>query len=104
MFNKIKEIFINNKKEINSNEDLKTINENIKRDIKPQTVIFSEFEKEQEDNAIISYHELVNNKLNVEFIDDDINDDNELFVETTKNTYTDEEFLIELKELQTLIN
>lgn len=44
--------------------DLEAITKNIEADYKPINIELSSYEQEQENNAIISYEELVNNKDN----------------------------------------
>lgn len=46
--------------------ELEAITKAIQRDYKPQKIEFSDFEKEQEENAIISYRELLNSTKNYE--------------------------------------
>lgn len=46
--------------------ELEEITKAIQRDYKPQKIEFSDFEKEQELNAIISYKELLSNNKNYE--------------------------------------
>ena len=42
--------------------DLEKITKNIERDYKPANINLTSYEQEQEDNAIISYQELLNSK------------------------------------------
>ena len=61
---------LKNKEEIMSSEaksrrdmiDLEKITKNIERDYKPANINLTSYEQEQEDNAIISYQELLNSK------------------------------------------
>lgn len=61
---------LKNKEEIMSSEaksrrdmiDLEKITKNIEKDYKPANINLTSYEQEQEDNAIISYQELLNSK------------------------------------------
>ena len=55
-----------NKTEIDT---LESIKETIEKEYKPETIILTDYEKEQEENAIISYDELLKNKnkLNISY-------------------------------------
>ena len=57
-----------NKSEIN---ELESIKETIEKEYKPETIILTDYEKEQEESAIISYEELVNNKNKINISYDD---------------------------------
>lgn len=46
----------------NDIDDLEDIKKNIERDYKPVNIELTDYEKEQEESAIISYEELINNK------------------------------------------
>ena len=106
--------------------DLEKITRNIERDYKPVNVRLTSYEQEQEDNAIISYEELVNqmnkNKINYDtsYIHDDdidvkkVDVDNEFehVEEHVSNNHTgltcmsyekEEEFLKALKQLQSTL-
>ena len=61
-------IMENNKKNI---VDLEAITKNIERDYKPLNIELTSYEKEQEQNAIISYDELVSNAKNNNVVYDD---------------------------------
>jgi len=104
--------------------DLEKITKNIERDYKPVNISLTSFEQEQEDNAIISYQELLkqkntNNSISYDtsYINEDdldikkIDVDNEFLDEEKKvsNNHTgfslmnyekEEEFLKALKQLQ----
>ena len=62
---------------------LDEISKKIESEIKPQTVELTDYEKEQEENAIISYKELknVNNSSN----ENVVSDDTEVFLNSLKN-------------------
>ena len=107
--------------------DLEKITKNIERDYKPVNVRLTSFEQEQEDNAIISYDELVkqmnNNKINYDtsytHMDDDIDVrkidvDNEIKTSsrqvsnertglTCMSYEKEEEFLKALRQLQSTL-
>lgn len=104
--------------------DLETITQNIERDYKPLIVKLTSYEQEQEDNAVISYDELVKrkneefnydsefkNNTNVDVKKIDLENEPEVRAKETKvesgeikaslNTYEKEEdFLKALKQLQ----
>jgi len=104
--------------------DLEKITKNIERDYKPVNISLTSFEQEQEDNAIISYQELLkqkntNNSISYDtsYINEDdldikkIDVDNEFLDEEKKvsnnqtgfslmNYEKEEEFLKALKQLQ----
>jgi len=106
------------------NEDsdfLNSVKESIEKDYKPTPIKLTDYEEEQEKNAIISYEELIKNKDNYNMSYDEeynyenedisvkkINLDNKGKVENTKselqvklmNYDKEEEFLIALKQLQ----
>ena len=52
-------------------------------ELKPQTIELTDYEKEQEDNAIISYKELLNVKDKITMLDDE--EENVNFIEELKN-------------------
>ncbi len=106
--------------------DLEKITKNIERDYKPVNIRLTSYEQEQEDNAIISYDELVsqmnNNKINydvsythedddisVKKIDVDHEFKGELHVSNNRTGLTcmsyekEEEFLKALKQLQSTL-
>lgn len=66
----------------NRNDYLKTVSDKIVQELKPQTVELTDYEKEQEEHAVISYKELLSLKERIELdsVDDDIR-----FVEDLKN-------------------
>ena len=100
-------------------DNLESIKNSIEKDYKPKNIEFTDYELEQEENAIISYEELVNNKskTNISY-DENYNSDSEILVkkitvnnETNLNdtskielklmSYEKEEaFLTALKQLQ----
>lgn len=106
--------------------NLESIKNAIERDYKPEAITLTDYEKEQEDNAIISYDELVNNKnkINISYDEEYTSNTEEILVKkinisdintNTKNnsalnvrlmSYDKEEaFLEALKRLQqNLIN
>ena len=107
-------------------DDIETIKENIEKEYKPTTITLTEYETEQERNAIISYEELIKNKdkFNVSYDEEYVSDTEEISVkkisleetnykEETKsninvklmNYDSEEAFLTALKQLQhNLIN
>ena len=111
-------------KNVKERFDLESITKNISENYKPENVRLTSYEQEQEDNAIISYEELVRqtneNKLNYDtsykYEEDDIDVkkidlDNEVtestsYVSNSKPQITlmsyekEEEFLKALKQLQ----
>ena len=62
--------------------NLESIKNAIERDYKPEAITLTDYEKEQEDNAIISYDELVNNKnkINISYDEDYTSNTEEIFV------------------------
>jgi hypothetical protein len=124
-------IYINKKenktmKDTKERFDLEKITKNIERDYKPVNIRLTSYEQEQEDNAIISYDELVsqmnNNKINydvsythedddisVKKIDVDHEFKGELHVSNNRTGLTcmsyekEEEFLKALKQLQSTL-
>ena len=117
------------KNEINDNSDisyLENIKNNIEKDYNPVYSNLTEYEKEQEDSAIISYEELIKNKdkFNFSYDEEYKSNDNEINVkkinignnskDKVNNEKLDvkllnyseyEEFLVALKQLQkNLIN
>lgn len=100
---------------------LNSIKENIEKEYKPSTIKLTDYEEEQEKNAIISYEELISNKdkFSVSYDEDYKNENKEIDIkkisldntgkiEQTKselqvklmNYDKEEEFLIALKQLQ----
>lgn len=100
---------------------LESIKETIEREYKPETITLTDYEKEQEENAIISYDELIKNKnkINVTYDEDyeattnevlikkinisegKIEDENKSNLEVKLMSYDKEEaFLTALKQLQ----
>ena len=110
----------------NEMNDLENIKNTIEREYKPETVVLTDYEKEQEENAIISYDELINNKnkVNISYDEDYEADTEEVLVKKiniTENSSNEHEesllhvklmsydkeeaFLLALKQLQNnLIN
>lgn len=64
-------------------EFLQDISNKIAEELKPQTIALTDYEKEQEDNAIISYKELLNVKDKIAILDDE--EENVNFIEELKN-------------------
>ena len=62
---------------------LKEISDKMADELKPQTIELTEYEKRQEENAIISYKELINLKDKIMMLDDD--DETINFIEELKN-------------------
>ena len=62
--------------------NLESIKNAIERDYKPEAITLTDYEEEQEDNAIISYDELVNNKnkINISYDEDYTSNTEEIFV------------------------
>ena len=64
-------------------EILQDISNIMAEELKPQTIELTDYEKEQEDNAIISYKELLNVKDKITMLDDE--EENVNFIEELKN-------------------
>lgn len=100
---------------------LESIKETIEREYKPETIVLTDYEKEQEENAIISYDELIKNKnkINISYdeeyeastdevlvkkiniSDSKIENENKSSLEVKLMSYDKEEaFLTALKQLQ----
>lgn len=60
--------------------DLEKITKNIESEYKPVTIELTSYEQEQEDNAIISYEELLNNRDNGYSYDEAYKSDSDLSV------------------------
>ena len=60
--------------------DLEKITKNIESEYKPVTIELTTYEQEQEDNAIISYEELLNNRDNTYSYDEGYKSDSDLDV------------------------
>ena len=60
--------------------DLEKITKNIESEYKPVTIELTSYEQEQEDNAIISYEELLNNKDNGYSYDEGYKSDSDVSV------------------------
>lgn len=109
------------KKEDNKSDDsLHSIVKSIEKEYKPVSVNLTEYESEQEKNAIISYDELIKNKenMNISYDDEYVSNNEEVlikkisFKETTNKELPEkinvklmsyekeEEFLVALKQLQ----
>lgn len=105
------------------NEDisyLENVKKNLEEDYKPTNIELTDYEKEQEESAIISYEELIKNKdkmgisydkdyksdteeINVKkiLLTEDVNEDNNTKLDVKLMNYDKEEaFLIALKKLQ----
>ena len=67
----------------NNNNYLNEISKKIAKEIKPHTIELTDYEKEQEDNAIISYQELLNAKDKINSQDDEVETID--FIEELKN-------------------
>lgn len=111
---------------VSDNESLESIVNNIEENYKPGNITLTEYESEQEKNAIISYEELIKSKdkLNISYDEEYISDTEEISIKkiNLNNTETrvnndsklnvrlmsydkEEAFLIALKQLQqNLIN
>ena len=105
---------------VNDSESIESIIKNIESDYKPSTINLTEYETEQERNAIISYDELIKNKnnINVSYEEEYVSNIDEISVKKISLTDTnlkeynnkinvklmsydkEEEFLIALKQLQ----
>lgn len=68
-------------KKINRTDYLKQVSDQIANEIKPQTIELTDYEKEEEENAIISYKELLNVKDQIKILDDEETGD---FIEDLK--------------------
>ena len=109
------------KKEENKSDDsLHSIVKSIEKDYKPVSVNLTEYESEQEKNAIISYDELIKNKenMNISYDDEYVSNNDEVLIKKISFKETnykeepekinvklmsyekEEEFLIALKQLQ----
>ena len=114
-------IFLIRKEDVvNDNESIESIIKNIESDYKPSSINLTEYETEQERNAIISYDELIKNKnnINVSYEEEYVSNIDEVSVKKISLTETnlkeesnkinvklmsydkEEEFLIALKQLQ----
>ena len=71
------------KKEISNNDYLKELSNKLSEEIKPQTIELTDYEKKQEEQAVISYKELLKYKTNEEIIND--KEDTLNFIEELKN-------------------
>jgi len=109
------------KREENKSDDsLHSIVKSIEKEYKPVSVNLTEYESEQEKNAIISYDELIKNKenMNISYDDEYVSNNDEVLIKKISFKETDfkeepekinvklmsyekeEEFLIALKQLQ----
>ena len=77
------DIKISNNKKGTNIDYLKEISDKMADELKPQTIELTEYEKKQEENAIISYKELINLKDRIMMLDDD--DETINFIEELKN-------------------
>lgn len=114
-------LFLIRKEEVsNETENLENIVKTLEKEYKPTTVNLTEYEEEQEKNAIISYEELLNNKdkLNINYDEEYVSNIDEICVKKISLNETkvkeepakinvklmsyenEEAFLIALKQLQ----
>lgn len=74
---------------------IESIKETIEKEYKPESIILTDYEKEQEDNAIISYDELINNKnkISISYDDEYVSNTPDVLVKkiNINNTETSEE-------------
>ena len=79
---------------------IESIKESIENDYKPGSIILTDYEKEQEENAIISYEELLKNKnkVNISY-DDEYQTSSEVIVKkiNINNDYEESEHISNLK-------
>jgi len=108
------------KEEVKSDDSLHSIVKSIEKEYKPVSVNLTEYESEQEKNAIISYDELIKNKenMNISYDDEYVSNNDEVLIKKISFKETnykeepekinvklmsyekEEEFLIALKQLQ----
>ena len=74
---------VSSRKEISNNDYLKELSNKLSEEIKPQTIELTDYEKKQEEQAVISYKELLKFKNSDEIIDD--KQDTINFIEELKN-------------------
>lgn len=77
----------NSSSQINKDDYLNEISKRMAEELAPQTIELTDYEKDQEDNAIISYQELLSVKNNVSILEED-----------------DIDFIEELKKLRNSLN
>ena len=75
-------------KEDNYNE-IEEISKKLEEELKPQTIELTDYEKKQEEEAIISYQELLEAKSKNNITEDDEDFDTEKFIDELKNFRTD---------------
>lgn len=89
---------VNNLDEISTIESIK---ESIEKDYKPESIVLTDYEKEQEDNAIISYDELINNKnkISISYDDEYVSNTTDVLVKkiNINNSNSNEEYESDLK-------
>jgi len=108
------------KEEVKSDDSLHSIVKSIEKEYKPVSVNLTEYESEQEKNAIISYDELIKNKenMNISYDDEYVSNNDEVLIKKISFKETnykeepekinvklmsyekEEEFLVALKQLQ----
>jgi len=118
-------IHLMKKEEVKSDDSLHSIVKSIEKEYKPSNINLTEYESEQEKNAIISYDELIKNKenMNISYDDEYVSNNDEISIKKISLVETnfkevpekidvklmsyekEEEFLVALKQLQqNLIN
>lgn len=100
-FIKINEEIIKSDEEILDPDNLKEISNKIESEKKPIT--FTSYEKEQEDKAIISYEELLNNtgEFELNYLDEEVQDDLTVKkVDLSNIANQNSQIVIEQKEVQ----
>ena len=74
---------VSSQKEISNNDYLKELSNKLSEEIKPQTIELTDYEKKQEEQAVISYKELLKYKNNEEITND--KEDTLNFIEELKS-------------------
>ena len=98
--NKDDDIITNDKNETREMQIVREITENINKEVEP-TIDFTDYEKDQEDKAIISYEELLNKTKPYDLDHFTVKKDKEMKIEVRVISYAEEEaFLKTLKQLQ----
>lgn len=100
-FIKINEEIIEEENKLSDPDNLKEIASSIKTEAKPIT--FTSYEKEQEDKAIISYEELLNNtgEFELNYLDEEVKDDLTVKkVDLTNIANQNSQIIVEQKEVQ----
>jgi len=113
-------IHLMKKEEVKSDDSLHSIVKSIEKEYKPSNINLTEYESEQEKNAIISYDELIKNKenMNISYDDEYVSNNDEISIKKISLVETnfkevpekidvklmsyekEEEFLVALKQLQ----